>query len=227
MKVDISNVSSIFKDCEKKIIKACVATVNVQAAETRKNAIENVKQNFTLRNNFTERSITFQQCPKSVTKLEDIQSEVGALTRADYLERLEKGGERKPKSGTRLAIPTSTLRGGNSNLIPRASYVSKVVQKKVKGSTIHRTVKSAAVARAYMAHKLGLFMSFNKSIFRVTSFQKNGDNIKFKKEMIYNMKHFSTKTPAEPWLEPATIEPIKNAQNIFNFQADKIFIEGK
>ena len=37
MTVTIENMGNIFKDAEKKCIQACINTVNIQAAETRKN----------------------------------------------------------------------------------------------------------------------------------------------------------------------------------------------
>ena len=43
MTVSIENIGNIFKDAEKKCIKACINTVNIQAASSRKEGIINVK----------------------------------------------------------------------------------------------------------------------------------------------------------------------------------------
>ena len=67
MTVSIENIGKIFKDAEKKCIKACINTVNIQAATSRKEGIINVKQSLTLRNTWTERNIVYTQCPQNVT----------------------------------------------------------------------------------------------------------------------------------------------------------------
>ena len=224
MTVSIENMGNIFKDAEKKCIKACINTVNIQAASSRKEGIENTKKNFTIRNQFTEKNIVFTQCPQNVTNINQIQSEVGATKRADYLERLEEGGTRKPKKGKRLAIPTTLLRGSNESLIPRDKHMTKIRSQTVGKKKKTRSRKSNIVAEAYIANKHGLFFRHNKSIYQVTSFTKSGDNINFDKKLIYNMKFSETKTPAQPWLKPATDQQAKEAQQIYNYQLYKIFI---
>lgn len=37
------------------------------------------------------------------------------------------------------------------------------------------------------------------------------------------MKFKTTQTKADPWLEPAAEQPAKDAQNIYNYQLDKLF----
>ena len=231
MTVSLENIGNIFKDAEKKCIQACINTVNIQAASSRKEGIENTKENFTIRNQFTEKNIVFTQCPQNVTNINQIQSEVGATKRADYLQRLEEGGTRKPKKGKQLAIPTTLLRGSNTNLVPADRYVGKLLKKEVvgarknkKGDFVHRTRSSNIVAEAFVASKNKLLMRYNKSIYQVTSFTKSGDNIKFEKKLIYNMKFSETKTPAQPWLKPATDQQAKEAQQIYNYQLDKLYI---
>lgn len=224
MTVSLENMGNIFKDAEKKCIKACINTVNIQAATSRKNAVINVKQEFTLRNTFTERNIVYTQCPQGTKDIASIQSEVGATERAEYMERQELGGIKKPKTGSQLAIPNTMARNGsNTNRVKPSLYLSK--NRLVTGPTTKATTrKSQYVARAFIASKNKLFISANKTLFQVSKFKKSGDSITFKQTPVYNMKFSQTKTPATPWLKPATDEQAKDAQNIYNYQMDKLFL---
>lgn len=225
MTVTINSMGKIFEDAKKKCLKACINTVNIQAAETRKNAIQNIQSNFTLRNQWTTsgRNLNYRQCPKSVTEITQIQSEIGSTL--DYMERQEKGGTRKPAKGTQLAIPSTMARGGNNaNKVPQKLYLSKV--RTVGKANKATTRKSQYVARAFVASKNKLLLSANKTLFQISNFQKNGDKISFRQTPIYNMKYDSTKTPSDPWLEPAARQPAQDAQNIYNYQLDKIFLKG-
>ena len=215
MTVSLENMGNIFKDAEKKCIKACINTVNIQAATSRKEGIINVKNNFTLRNTWTERNIIYTQCPQNVTNINQIQSEVGATERAAYMERQEKGGIHKAK-GNKLAIPSTMARGGaNNKKVKPSLYLSK--NGLVSGPTTRATTrKSQYVARAFVAAKNKLFLSANKTLFQVSKFTKSGDNISFKQIPIYNIKFTQTKTPAQPWLKPATDQQAKEAQQIYN-----------
>lgn len=228
MQVSIDNIGSIIHDAEKKCIQACINTVNIQAATSRKNAIENTKQNFTIRSPFTEKNIVYTQCPRGVTDINAIQSEVGATTRADYLKRLEEGGTRKPKKGERLAIPTTLLRGTDTAKVSPDKYMRKIIRNQIVGtekkSGISRPKKSRIVAEAYIANKHNLFFRHKKSIYQVTSFKKSGDSISFDKKLIYNLKFEKTETPAEPWLKPATDQQAAEAQQIYNYQLDKLYM---
>lgn len=225
MTVTLENVNDIFKDAEKKCIQACINTVNIQAAETRKNAIQNIQGNFILRNQWTTngRNLNYQQCPKGITDISQIQSEIGSTL--DYMERQEKGGTRKPKSGSQLAIPNTMARGGdNTKKVLQRLYLSRM---KTVGKANHATTrKSQYVARAFVASKNKLLLSANNTLFQITNFKKSGDKINFKQTPIYNLKFKTTNTPPKPWLEPAAEQPAKDAQNIYNYQLDKIFITG-
>lgn len=223
MTVTLENMRTIFKDAEKKCIQACINTVNIQAAETRKNAIQNIQGNFILRNQWTtsSRNLNYHQCPKGITDITQIQSEIGSTL--DYMERQEKGGTRKPAKGSQLAIPSTMARGGSNNKkVLSRLYLNKI--KTVGRATKATTRSSQYVARAFIASKYKLFLSANKTLFQVTNFKKSGDKISFTQTPIYNLKFKTTQTKAKPWLEPAADQPAKDAQNIYNYQLDKIFM---
>lgn len=221
----LNSITELAPDLKKRILKACINTVNIQAFLARKNALDNIEKKFTLRNTFTKRSITVEQCPRNAASLGEIKSTVGATERAEYMARQEEGGERTPKNGDRLAIPTTEARGGsNQNLVQTEMRVSRVLRRKInrRKAKITRTRKSAVVAAAYVAHETGRLMSFDRALFRVDSFEKNGDSVRFEKTMIYNFKHRKTETKPEPWLSPATEKPADDGQKIFNSQMAKL-----
>jgi hypothetical protein len=82
---DPSKFHLLTEDMQKTMLKAATATVNVQAALTRKNAIENLHNEFILRNTFTEKSVAFDRAPEDVTSFNQIESHVGARDRASFL----------------------------------------------------------------------------------------------------------------------------------------------
>lgn len=226
MQVSIENIGSIFKDAEKKCIKACINTVNIQAATSRKEGIINIKNQLTLRNNFTERNIVYTQCPQNVTNINQIQSEVGATERAEYMARQEEGGMHNPKQGKQLAIPSTMARGGNN--AKKVMFKFNYSNIKTVGKALKATTRSSRyVARAFVASKNKMLMSVGtKTLFQITNFKKSGGSISFKQTPIYNLKFHQTQTPPAPWLRPATEQQAKEAQQIFNYQLDKIFISG-
>ena len=223
---DPENFHLLTTDMKEMIIKGGIATVNVQAALTRKNAIKNIQSDFTLRNNFTTSQIQFQQMEnKRLVSLSAIESRVGVTQKAEYMARQESGGERVTKSGGNLAIPTNKARGGNKGSpVLKKMYLSKV--KRVRGDDYTRaggTYRSKLVARAAVAFKNNMLMRFNDELFSVLDFQKtsNGD-ISFKIDLIYNLKEKTTYTHETPWLMPAAEKPAQDVENIFISQMKKL-----
>jgi hypothetical protein len=205
-------------DVKEKIIQAGIATVNVQAALTRKNAIENVRADFTLRNNFTTSQIQFQQMEKArFISLSAIQSKVGITEKAGYMARQETGGPHKAEGGTNLAIPTNLARGGNrGSPVLKSQYLSKL--KKVRGGDYFRdggTYVSKLVARAAVASKNNILMRHSDKLFSVTGFEKRGGKVHFKMQEIYGLDREETITPEMPWLKPATDKVAKDGEKIF------------
>jgi hypothetical protein len=223
---DPENFHLLTNDMKEMIVKGGIATVNVQAALTRRNAVENVREDFILRNNFTTSQIQFQQMEKArFISLSKIQSTVGITQKAGYMARQETGGERVTNSGGNLAIPTSRARGGNKGSpVMKKMYLSKV--KRVRGDDYSRaggTYRSKLVARAAVAFKNNLLMRFNDELFSVLDFQKKADgDITFKLDLIYNLKHKQTFTHETPWLMPAAEKPAADVENIFISQMKKL-----
>ena len=217
-----SSMSEVVKDVHHRFIKAGINTVNIVAANARNNAIKNVQSNFTLRNNFTIKQILFSKCAGNVQSLNQIKSETGITERASYMERQEHGGLHRNSNGN-LVIPTTKARGGsNEKPVRRSYYYSTIRPLVIHGSTNFKSKKAAHVARAFVAVKNHGFIRMNNSIFKVTSFRKNGENISFKSPHILNLKYESTHTPEKKWLEPASDYAAQMMQEIFNQQMDKL-----
>lgn len=127
--------------------------MNIVAATARNNAIRNVQNNFTLRNNFTTKQIRFTKCAANVKTFRQIKSETGATDRIPYMERQEKGGTHRGANGN-LIIPTTKARGGsNTKTVRRPYYYSAIKPLIVHGSTGFKSKKAAHVARAFVAAK--------------------------------------------------------------------------
>jgi len=222
---DPSKFHLLTEDMKKTMLKAAVNTVNMQAAMTRKNAIENIQNSFTLRNNFTTRQIGYDRCQvENPQSFEEIESHVGAREKASYMKRQEEGGLHTASNGGQLPIPTNTARAGsNKNPVQRSMYRNRINRRIIKYNPEHSgTGKSALVSAAKTAYETGRFLKYGKNIYKVTSFRKTGDNINFELEMVYFRGLTSTVTKAAPWLEPAAQKPAQDAQSIFNSQMNKL-----
>jgi hypothetical protein len=222
---DPENFHLLTTDMKEMIIKGGIATVNMQAALTRKNAVKAVQDDFTLRNNFTTSQIQFQQMEKSrFLSLSAIQSKVGITERAGYMARQETGGPHKAEGGSKLAIPTYRARGGNrGSPVLKNYYLHKL--KKVKGGGVElqgQTYRSWLVRKAAVAARDNLVMRHNDKLFQVSNFQKSGGNVSFKMDQIYGLDREETIPPASPWLMPAAEQPARDVESIFISQMKKL-----
>ena len=222
---DPSKFGLLSDDMQKLMIKGAAQTVNIMAALTRKNAIKNIRDDFTLRNSFTTGGINlhFDRADENAASFEDVQAVVGA--KRQYMERQEMGGKHTDPQGGQLAIPTDTARGGsNAKAVPRKNYIKNVRKKMYKYDPRHQqgTGASSLVSAAASAYKDGAFLQYGKNIYRVTDFKKSGGDVEFKLEMVYFRQLSETTTPAKPWLAPAAEKPLADRQKIFNSQMNKL-----
>lgn len=221
---DPSKINLITDDMKQLMFKAAKNTVNIQAALTRRNALENIQQ-FTLRNTWTKRQIQYDPCKEeNIQSFSQIEAHVGATEKAPYMERQEKGGIHAPANGGQLAIPTVQARGGSAkNPVQRKMYRSRIQPKVIKYNPQNGpTPSSALVKAAKRAHEVNGYLKYNKNIYKVVSFNKSGDKVNFQLEMIYFRGLTSTITKQAPWLQPASLKPAQDGQNIFNSQIEKL-----
>ncbi|MDD5006453.1 MAG: hypothetical protein PHS33_08170 [Candidatus Omnitrophica bacterium] len=232
MKIDIKDFSKLargFVDIPKACATALKNTFNVQAALTRKNGIEEIKQDFIIRNNFSEKSIAYDRC--KTDEISTMQASVGALTRAEYLALQHEGGQRRPKAlFKKLAIPQDAARGGSrKRLVSRSHYLEKIAGNVVRGrfKKHYKSKKAQAVARAYVAKQNNLFLKYDNNIFSVTSFSKFKKRVKFKSKHLYNVGERTAKIKGKPWLTTSAQKPAADGQAIFNSQVKKLLAQKK
>lgn len=218
----VSSFAAAIADSNKAILKASKNTVNIVAAIARKNAMKNIQDNFTLRNNFTVNSVRFTQCPPGAARLQDVKSQVGITERAGYMERQEKGGA-KTAGSKNLVIPTTKARGGsNAGKVRQKYYYSQVAKNLVHGSTKFKSHKARTVAQAAVAAKTKKFIRRNDAIFAVTNFRASKGRVRFRLSEVLNLKHKSTITPKKEWLQPAATAAASEMQSIYNSEMAKL-----
>lgn len=210
------------EDVKKNCITAGVSTVNIVAANARKNAQANIAGSFTTRNNFTVNSVRFTRCPGSVRRLADVRSQMGITERAGYMARQETGGTRRSNTGANLIIPTTTARGGSNAQRVRQKYYWSKVKPKLVTSNRGGSRKASLVARASIAAKTGGFVRSKDIISKVSNFRFTRGAPRFRLTPILNLKHRTTQTPQTEWLAPAGEAAAKDMQAIFNSQMEKL-----
>lgn len=123
-----------FREYRRKLNRLATTEFNKCAAETltaiakygQLKQVKNLKREFTLRNKYTERSIRYWKAsPKS--QLWKINSVTGSIS--DYMELQEHGGQKKPKSGSRVPVATLRARGGKRTGVIRRKYYSGTLAK--------------------------------------------------------------------------------------------------
>ena len=217
----VKTLDEACKDAQKSMLKAAALSLNQAAFQASQNAKEIVNNKFTLRNNFTASSIRYTKCARA-TSIADLKSETGILERAGYMARQEEGGNKSSSSGKELVIPTTYARRNNpKNKLPASMYYAKIKERLVKLPEGHGQ-KGNGVARAFVAHKIGGFVRYNDSIFKVTSFKAKNGAVSFRKKLVLNLKHKTTYTPSTPWLTPAADQAAKNLQVYFNKNMNNI-----
>jgi hypothetical protein len=202
-------------------------TLNKCAFLTRKNAIQNIKDKFINRNDFTTRQIQVQSV--NSTDINTMFSEVGATEKAGYMELQETGGSKKPKRGSSMAIPqiSTARRGSKRNLVSRQLYLKELKKNSIKGRVKNqKTYTSKLVARMFMAKKLNKVIAYNKGIFKITGFVKNKNSIHFTKKLIYSTGHKSISVKSKKWFAPAYKKPMEDIQNIYDSEIIKL-LRGK
>jgi hypothetical protein len=230
---DLSKFDILADDMKEQLIKGAIATVNVEAAVARKEAIKNIKSLFITRNTFTTRQVQFIPMPEGNHALSKIQSTVGITETASYMARQEEGGEHKPSKGSTLAIATDEARGGSvASPVMSQMRVGKIgkrrrVHRSKKTGNSHAKNKDLFIARVAKAHDKKLFIAMGgrgnqRNLHIITSFKKSGDNIRFKSKQIYSFDRKKTKTKSQPWLIPACENVEKDSQKIFNGQMKKL-----
>lgn len=222
-----------FVDFDKANVDAVKNTLNTAAALTRRNAVNDVKTDFTLRNTFTVRNIQFDKV--DTNQVSKMESRVGATKRAEYMETQEKGGRRKlsKKSSGNTAIPQTITRIGASSAkeVSKAFYLRNLKKKMVRGRMRKRfkSPKARMVARLYVANRENkLVKRHDGAILRVKQFSKSGKNrVTAKTDILYTLIKRPIMIKPSPWLEPSTQKPARDLPNIYKSNLRKQWKTGK
>jgi hypothetical protein len=99
---------------------AVKGTLNTLAFESRKKSQTTIRQDFLLRNKFTENSVRVE--PVKTLKITDMISTVGSI--APYMEKQEEGATERSSGKHGLRIPTGAA-AGQTQLFPRRGVIKK------------------------------------------------------------------------------------------------------
>lgn len=221
LKIKTDKLNFEFADKIKASETAAKNTLNTVAFLSRKNAIKNIKQKFTVRNTFTQRQIQVERVKENAV-LGLMWSSVGATEKADYMRLQEEGGTKEGKSGN-ILMPQLAARGGSiSNLVAKTMYYKKIKKNIINFSSRKGSRKANLIATAYAANKNNKFIKYKDNIYQITSFTKSGDSVSFTKKHIYNISQKTAKIKENKWLEPAIQKPVSDFQNIFNSNIKKM-----
>lgn len=181
---------------------ATKSTINQAAFEARLAGQENLRNNLTLRNKFTERSV---QVEKARTLNVRNQAAIVGGT-VDYLETQEFGGTASGKTGNQpIATGYSAGQEGDQprTRLPRKAHKMRSIQLRHKArKAVSRKQRNLIVVR--QAAKGGdkfvfLDLGRRQGIFRVL-----GGVRRTRVKMVWDLSRKTVRIPRNPWLEPAT-----------------------
>lgn len=228
------------KDVKRQITRAAINTVNIEAAYARKNLVSKTQNTFILRNKFTtsKKALSFEQMKfQKVRTLNEVQSRVGFSEDADYMKRQDEGGLHRPKSGSKLAIPTDRARSGGSKnrLVAKKYRVNNLKSEKVNKKNFTRKTKRGVITlnikspkvrqilRAAEVAKRGKLMQYGGNLHRVDPFRIKRGNINFRLRQVYSYSKTQTRTKPTGFFLPECERPMQAMQGIFNSEMDKAF----
>lgn len=226
--IDDKNLRRGFANYNKASRVAVRETLNIMAILSRKNAVRNVQDKFTLRNTFTVRQIQFQKVQN--VRINDMFSSTGATQKGDYLEDQELGGRRKRKRKT-TAIPQTTVRVGQSFAKPvnRKFYMKKIQKNIVRGkfNSRFKSRRARYTAQMAIAWETKKFIRWRNNIYQVTSFASTGKRVRVRLKRLYYIEKKQINLIPRPWLRPATRRPARDGSNIYKSQLRKLWKDAR
>ncbi len=173
---------------------------------------QNVREGMTLRNQWTERSIRVERAKGNVIKHQ--RSEVGSIE--EYMHDQEFGAVETKKGKHGVAIPTGWSAGQEgqkprTRLVRKANKMRSIKLTKGSGGSVSRSRRrnAALVGEAVESKKRFVYMDLGrrKGIFKVIGGRKSKKDGKVRGarvKMVHDLSHKVIRTPANPWLSPAT-----------------------
>lgn len=189
-------------------------TLNALAFETRKQSIENLRSNFTLRNKWTERSVMVEKA--SGLNIRTQQAITGSVQ--DYLRKQEFGATEQSTGAHGVAIPTSYASGEEGarprqRLPRRPNQIQNILLSRKRNQGKNRKQRNLiAVKQAAAGGNKFVFLDLGKrkGIFRVLG-GKRAPRIK----MVHDLSKPSITLAARPWLSPATDTAVRKMPQFY------------
>ncbi len=232
---------------------AIKGTLNTLAFNTMRESRETIREDFTNRNKWTERSV--RVIPVKTLKIVDMQAETGSAL--DYMLDQEVGARRSSKGEHGLRIPTGAA-AGQASLFPRKKTVKKSFRRgqmkilnmagKGRGAKSKKQFLLMSIRVAALRGQLPfVFLQFGKKsgVYKViphgpapsptyrrgkTKFSRSfkwgrpkGTPGKETLKLIHSFGHRNIKIPASHWLSKSFERVAQQSANIFLKEADRVF----
>ena len=187
-------------------------TLNDLAFETRREAQENIREQMTLRNKWTERSVMVQRAKR----LSDPAIVGSAMS---YMYTQEFGGTktRKGQKGVPLATGYASGEGetsGPRKRLPRGrNKLAKIRLRQSGGGGMSRRQRNlVAIREAAKSGRREVYIDTGRKQFiaRVTGGKRSP-----RLRMIYDLSRRSVEIPANPWLLPATNTALRKRNRLY------------
>ncbi len=214
-------------------------TLNISVANTRKNALENIKKKLTLRNQYTQRSIVYDKV-SNTNDIDKMEASIGAKKdRAFYLEQIEESGIRKKdyeghKTGATGVADTNVRIGkSDSQVIDRKFFLNKIHKRLVRANfggaramakrKVYRSKKARSVAEMIVAIRTNKYIVRGRHVIQVLSLANKSDRsgIRFESRYLYKLEYKPIHVKKREWLKPATEQPEKDLARVYVSQLKK------
>jgi len=211
----VTTLPAMWKSNNNKLVKATQFaernTINDMAFKTRHDGIENVRNQMTLRNRWTEGSIRVQMARRTTDA-----ARVGSFQ--DYMADQEFGSTRTRKGKHGVPIPTAYASGEGQTSMPRKRLpraTNKLSRLKLRNTRLggnKRQRNAIAVRQAVKTGRREIFMDTGRKQFiaRVT-----GGKRQARVRVLYDLSRGSTPIPRNPWLLPATNTAVKQRERFY------------
>jgi hypothetical protein len=182
-------------------------TLNTAAYKTSELAKKNARRIFTMRNQFTTRSIQFEKT--FARRIDDMESAAGSLQ--EYMREQAEGFTRHKKGKHGVPIPTSAAAGQEgarprTKVIRRTNWINKLRVARARRRARDRGQEIVlAVREAVETKQRVVFLRLrNPGLYRVLGGRKvkRGWPTGARLQMLYSLEKSSTRTRERDWLGP-------------------------
>ena len=182
--------------------------LNITAFEASKEAKETANMVFTMRNQYTARSIGYERAMG--LNIQAMKSAVGSVQ--EYMREQEEGFTRTTRGKHGLAVPTSYAAGQDganprTRAIRRSNWLQrlKIARSKRRASSVSQDIVMAA-QEAVSTGSRNLYLPLrHPGIYRIIGGRKTGSGWPrgAKLRMLYSLENKSIRTEAHKWMEPS------------------------